>query len=226
MTEERYSRNIGALTEEEQLLLQQKRVFLAGCGGLGGALFAHLLRIGFGSVTAIDGDVFEITNLNRQLLSTMDLLGHAKADAAAQYAHAVNPSVHVETKKIFLTEENCDALIAGHDLVFDALDNIESRRILSSACDRLHIPMVYGAIRGWSAQAGVFPPGTASQRISMLYPASAALNDKSCLAFTPALCASLQAAEAVKYLLQKNSCLTDRLVYVDLLEQEFEKIPF
>lgn len=68
--DERYIRNLGALTEEEYALLRSKTVFVAGCGGLGGYLIEMLLRIGVGEIRAADGDVFEASNLNRQLLSS------------------------------------------------------------------------------------------------------------------------------------------------------------
>ena len=82
--QERYLRNIPALTEEECQLLQQKRVLVVGCGGLGGNLISILLRIGVGHLRIVDGDVFETTNLNRQLFSSIPALGHNKARIAAQ----------------------------------------------------------------------------------------------------------------------------------------------
>ena len=78
---ERFIRNLGALREEEQRLLGEKRVFIAGCGGLGGYLLELLLRLGVRRIVLADGDVFEASNLNRQLLATPALLGTAKAKA-------------------------------------------------------------------------------------------------------------------------------------------------
>ena len=79
--EERYIRNLGALTEEECALLRTKTVFVAGCGGLGGYLIEMLLRLGVGTIRAADGDAFEASNLNRQLLSSPSALGKPKAEA-------------------------------------------------------------------------------------------------------------------------------------------------
>ena len=73
--DERYVRNLGALTEQECNLLRTKTVFVAGCGGLGGYLIEMLLRLGVGTICAADGDVFEASNLNRQLLSSRRLWG-------------------------------------------------------------------------------------------------------------------------------------------------------
>ena len=82
--EERYIRNLGALTEQECALLHTKTVFVAGCGGLGGYLIEMLLRLGVGTIRAADGDAFEASNLNRQLLSSPQTLGQSKAEAAAE----------------------------------------------------------------------------------------------------------------------------------------------
>lgn len=88
--EARYLRNFDALTEEEFRALRAGRVLVVGCGGLGGHLIELLARLGVGSLTVVDGDVFEETNLNRQLLSTEALLGCSKAQAAADRVRAVN----------------------------------------------------------------------------------------------------------------------------------------
>ena len=225
MADLRYSRNIGTVTEEEFQILQNSKVFVAGCGGLGGNLITHLLRIGIGHITAIDGDEFEPTNLNRQLLCMEDTLSHPKADVAVRYAAQVNPDVDFKAIRIRLDETNSDSLIAGHDLVIDALDNIDSRRTLAAACDRVGIPLIYGGICGWAAQVTLLAPGTASKRIEQIYPANTVITDKSCLSFTPAVCASIQTAEAVKALLHKPSELDGNLLFADLLNSEWELIP-
>lgn len=78
MTETRYERNIPALEEQEQKLLSSRRVLVIGCGGLGGFILESLARLGVGHITAVDGDVFEESNLNRQLYSSPALLGQKK----------------------------------------------------------------------------------------------------------------------------------------------------
>ncbi len=100
----RYARNIPALTQEECLLLQTKRILVVGCGGLGGHIIDQLARIGVGTLRVCDGDVFEPSNLNRQLLSRVPLLGTSKARAAADHVAKVNPDVAVEAVEEFMTE--------------------------------------------------------------------------------------------------------------------------
>lgn len=220
--EPRYARNIPALTEAECALLQKKRVLVVGCGGLGGHIIDLLCRVGIGCLRVVDGDVFEETNLNRQLLSRVPLLGVSKVNAAADHIRQVNPDVTVEAVEAFMTSENVCALIDGCDIVLDALDNIQSRRILSDACAQAGIPYVYGAIQGWVAQAGISMPG--ENLIGTLFPEEVTIRDKSVLSFTPALCASMQAALCVK-LLTGRRVETGTVFYFDLLNQEFEAIP-
>ena len=218
----RYARNIPALTNAECEILKQKRILVVGCGGLGGHIIDQLARIGVGFLRVVDGDVFEASNLNRQLLSAVPLLGVSKAKAAADHIARVNPDVTVESVQTFLTEGNAAEILAGCDIVMDALDNIPSRRILSAACERANIPYIYGAIQGWVAQAAISLPG--DKLIDKLYPEEIEIKDKSVLSFTPALCASIQTALCVK-LLTGRSVRSGTIYYFDLLNQEFETIP-
>lgn len=220
--EQRYMRSIPALTEEEQQLLHRKKAAVIGCGGLGGYLIEYLARLGIGAVRAVDGDVFEPSNLNRQLLSDVTGIGKSKALAAQERVYSVNPDVTVEACPVFLTRENAAELIRDCDIVLDALDNIPARKILAEACTGAEIPLVYGGISGWIAQAAVSLPG--DTLIDRLYPEGTQIRDKSVLSFTPAMCAAMQTALCVK-LLTGRPVETGKLYYFDLLHQEFESIP-
>jgi len=195
---------------------------VVGCGGIGGYLIELLSRIGVGSIRAIDPDVFDESNLNRQLLLEESLIGLPKALAAQQRVQRVNGQVTVEPVIAALDADNAPALLSGCDLALDGLDSIPARRILAAACTKAQLPYVYGAISGWVAQAAVAMPGDGF--LDALYPPDAAIRDKSVLSFAPALCASLQAALAVK-LLVGRPVESGVLYYCDLLHQEFETIP-
>ena len=215
--DERYIRNLGALTEEECALLREKTVLVAGCGGLGGYLIEMLLRLGVGEIRAADGDCFEASNLNRQLLSAPGVLGRSKAEIAAERAAAVNPDVRFVAVPEFVTEANAAQLVQGCDAVLDALDNISSRRMLARACAQARIPMVHGAICGWSAQAAIVLPGDGL--IETIYPEGAALKSKASLSFTPPFCAALQTALCVR-LLTGREIEAGKLYVADLLDME------
>ena len=219
--EERYIRHLGALTEQECAALRTKTVFVAGCGGLGGYLIEMLLRLGVGTIRAADGDVFEASNLNRQLLSSPRFLGRSKAEAAAARAAEVNPEVRFTAIPQFVTEENAAGLIRGCDAVLDALDNIRARRILAQACSQEGIPMIHGAICGWSAQAAVVMPG--DDLIDRIYPEGSSLRSKASLSFPPPFCAALQTALCAR-LLAGRPLETGHLYVADLLDMEMETI--
>ena len=219
--DERYIRNLGALTEEECALLRTKTVFAAGCGGLGGYLVEMLLRLGVGTIRAADGDAFEASNLNRQLLSSPQALGMPKAEAAAARAALINPDVRFEAIPAFVTEENAAELIRGCDAVLDALDNIGARRTLARACAEENIPLIHGAICGWSAQAAVILPG--DDLIGRIYPEGAKLNSKTSLSFTPPFCAALQVALCTR-LLTGRPLESGRLYLADLQDMEMESL--
>ena len=219
--EERYLRNLGALTEQECLALQTKKVFVAGCGGLGGHILDQLLRIGVGHIAAADGDVFEPSNLNRQLLSSTEVLGHSKAEEAAHHARAVNPSVEFTAHPVFVDGCNAAELVSGCDAVLDALDSIPARKLLKAECDRQGIPFIHGAISGWIAQAAISLPGDGL--LDLLYPSDSLKTDKTVLSFTPALCAALQTSLCVQLLLGRP-VETGKLYYFNLRDMEFESI--
>ena len=146
----RYERyNAPAISPEEQKILGAKRVFVAGCGGLGGYVVEYLGRIGVGHLTIADGDVFSASNLNRQLLSTEKTLGKPKPLCAKERLEQINPLVSVTPVCQNIDRENAGALLDGHDVAVDALDNGTARKILAQAANDAGIPLVSGAISGW-----------------------------------------------------------------------------
>lgn len=219
----RYQRNLGAITPEEQEKLRHCRVFVAGCGGLGGYLAEFMARLGVGHITVADGDRFDATNLNRQLLALPKNLGQPKAAAAKLRLEAVNPHVLVTAAEVFVTPENAQELLAGHDLVLDGLDSVGGKRMLCHACARLGIPMIHGAVEGWFGQITVVLPG--DDTLSRLYPGGTQIPTGGTLSFAPAMIASIQAAEGVKLLLGKQHLLRGKVLFADLLSGHFDILP-
>jgi molybdopterin/thiamine biosynthesis adenylyltransferase len=211
------------LSPEENEKLATFKVFVAGCGGLGGYVIEELARLGIGHITAADGDVFEESNLNRQLLSSVALLGKSKAEAAKQRMLAVNPDVEVTPIHIMLDDDNCPELIRGHDLVIDALDNMGARKVVEKACEKEGIPMVHGAIAGWYGQVSAIFPG--DRIMEKLYPTDEQKGMEVQLgnpSFTPAVVASIEVAEGLKILLGRGNILRNKLLSINLLDHEYE----
>lgn len=218
--ENRYYRSLGALSAADIETLRASRVCIVGCGGLGGYLIEELARLGVGELTVVDGDRFEPSNLNRQLFASTDNVGCYKTDAARDRVRLINPEVSLIAVREFLSADNAETLLRDNRVVIDALDSAESRRVLLTACGKLGIPLVHGAVSGWHAQVSVLIPG--SDAFDYIYPSYRDDSENTpSLSFTPALCASIQAAEAVKLILRRGRTLEGHLLMVDLLTQEY-----
>lgn len=223
---ERYLRNIGTITAEEQKLLENKSVCVVGCGGLGGGIIEGLVRMGVGKLTVIDSDVFDTSNLNRQVLSNEDNLGHAKAVEARLQMKVINSGVQVDSIQAFVDEENVGGFIYGHDAVVDALDSISARFALEDACEEENIPLIHGAIGGWCGQVAVIMPG--DRLLHEIYGGEAEEADdgekpaETNPSFTPAVVSAMEVAETLKVLLGREETLAGKLLTIDLLNHEYE----
>lgn len=221
--QKRYIKNENMLTREENLSLHKKNILVVGCGGLGGHLIEQLARLGIGYITAIDGDVFDETNLNRQLLSHVDNIGQPKALAAKAHIARVNPEVKLTAIHAFLDESNAEEIINGHDVICDALDNMNTRLLLQKYAEKLGIPMVYGAIAGWYGQVTTIFPG--DNILGSIYQGG---NNKGIEqelgnpSFTPALVASIEVSEVVKILTGRGQLLRNRFLMINTLDHEYE----
>ena len=217
---ERYECNEGTITRAEQDLLITKRAVIAGCGGLGCYAAEFLARIGLGHLSIIDGDVFTVSNLNRQLYSLETNLGKSKAAEAKERLLRIRSDLSIEVFTVFINEDNAEELLKGHDIIIDALDTVKTRLLVERTADALGIPLVHGAVNGWTAQVCTVFPG--DYTLSKLYPADSKTSRSSVISFTPAFCASLQTSEAVKVLLNKENILKRKLIITNLLEKSFD----
>lgn len=143
---ERYLRNTRTISRAEQLRLFRSHVAVVGCGGLGGYVTEELCRIGVGTLTVIDPDVFEEHNLNRQLHATLASLGEPKVEAVRKRTGEINPAATIITRRMSLSRENGQELLAGANLAVDALDSIPARIELAGVCERLNIPLAHGSV--------------------------------------------------------------------------------
>ncbi len=224
----RYRRNRETLSVPEQLALFRSRVAVIGCGGLGGYMVEELARLGVGALVLVDPDVFEEHNLNRQILSSPARLGRPKVEVARERAAEVNPAVSVAAHQAAFTRGNGAQLLSRCSAALDGLDSLPARRDLAAACRELSVPLVHGAIAGWYGQLTTQMPG---QDISPLLetgsaPDGAGERPLGNPSFTPAVVASLQVAELVKVLLGRGTPLARRLLLLNLLDMQFEKVGY
>jgi molybdopterin-synthase adenylyltransferase len=220
----RYLRNSDSFSLLEQLRLARSRVAVIGAGGLGGYVLTLLARVGIGGLVIVDPEAFDETNLNRQMFSTLATLGENKAFAAARALAGINPAVEIASFPERLTSDNAAALISDVSVVVDALDNIDSRRVLQAAAEKKQIPMVHGAIAGFTGQTMTVFPGEAG--ILQIYGKPDDNHNQEqgpspedllgVPAVTPALIGTFQATEVIKILLDRTDILNSRMLAADL----------
>lgn len=221
--ENRYIKNLNSLTKDECKKLNKFNVCVVGCGGIGGYIIEMLARIGVLNITGIDYDVFDTTNLNRQIISHTTNIHEKKALEAKKRVFTINPDVYFIPVCEKVTSENAIDLLAGNNIIFDACDNISTRLILEDACNKLETPLIHAAIQGWYGQVSTVMPY--DNTISKIYSNLTDDDIDSSLgnpAFTPALVASIQVSEAIKVLLNKGDTLHKKLLSIDLLTMNFD----
>lgn len=224
----RYAKNITALSLAEQERVCRSRVFICGCGGLGGTLVELLARAGVGCLRLVDCDSFNPSNLNRQWLSEMGNLSRSKAEIARERVAAINPFVEVEAMCRRMDESQAEELALGTDLVLDALDNIEGRFVLAEAAARVGVPFIHAAVAGWWGQITTILPGSGGG-LQKVYGSrrmkDAAEEAAGILGPTAAVIASLQAFEALRILSGKAPVYVNRLLYFDGESGAVEIVP-
>jgi len=222
----RYQRNRQSVSRSGQRELFQSQVAVIGCGGLGGYVIEELARLGVGRIIAIDPDVFEEHNLNRQLFSSPANLGQAKVDAAVKRINEINPAVTLVPIQAAFSPENGADLLIGSQVVVDALDTIQVRLELADVCRSMNIPLVHGAIAGWYGHVTtLFPGDDTLQTIYGSWKAGKGVEQTlGNPSFTPALVASLEVAEVCKLLLGQGTPLRGRQLMIDLLSMEMHVI--
>ncbi len=225
---ERYIRNFATFTTAEQLTLLNSHVAIFGLGGLGGCVTEILARMGLGGLTLVDGDCFDISNLNRQLLATENVIGHPKSLVAQQRVTQINPAIQVVAIPEFLSEPCNQHVLLNADVAVDCLDNLPTRFLLETISGKCGIPMVTAAVAGLSGQLMTILPD--KPRLETIYgPATSAPmhgveTRLGCLAPAVFFLASLECNEIINLLLHRSSNLTKGLLVFDMNDYAFEVI--
>jgi molybdopterin/thiamine biosynthesis adenylyltransferase len=220
---DRYSRNKKSISEEDQAKLATSTEAIVGCGGLGGYIAEELARLGVGHLIIIDGDRFEVSNLNRQLMSSERNLGEWKVEAAQERIKIINSNTKVTVFRERFEESKGAQMFGEVDLVCDALDSLTYRVMLERTCHQLGLPLVFASIGGWFGMIGVSFPGDLSVARLLGLGERGLETTWGNPAFTPAVLASLSVAESVKILIGRPVTLRRAWLFVDLLSMEFER---
>ncbi|MBM7051856.1 MULTISPECIES: ThiF family adenylyltransferase [unclassified Rothia (in: high G+C Gram-positive bacteria)] len=142
-----------------QNTLKDAHLVVVGAGGLGSPALLYLAAAGIGTLTVIDDDQVELSNLHRQIIHTFAAAGNSKTESAAYAMRSLNPTITVRTVQERLSNKNAHSLFADADAVLDGSDNFETRYLVSRACAEAGIPHIWGAILGFDAQMSVFWQG-------------------------------------------------------------------
>lgn len=221
----RYDRQmrINGFGLEGQRRLKGAKVLIAGAGGLGFPISVYLAAAGVGVLRIIDPDIVELDNLNRQLLHWDKDIGRKKVESAREKLQQINPSIRVEVFDEEITEENALDLVNGVDAVVDALDNYETRLALNKACVEGRVPFFHGAVHGLMGQATTIIPGE-TPCLRCIVPRPLKREVFPILGPVAGTIGSIQATEAIKYLVGLGSLLKGRLLFYDGLYMDFNII--
>ena len=209
--------------------LARARVLLVGAGGLGSPAALYLAAAGVGTLGIVDGDAVELSNLQRQILHGTGAVGRPKTDSARERLHDLNPGVKVELHPVRLTSENALEILGGYELTIDGSDNFPTRYLVNDASVLLGKPYIYGSIFRFDGQVSVFAaPGGPCYRCLFAEPPPPDLvpncAEAGVLGVLPGLVGSLQALEAIKWILGEGESLVGRLLLVDALRVRFREL--
>ncbi|TQK20350.1 adenylyltransferase/sulfurtransferase [Microbacterium sp. SLBN-154] len=225
---------LAGLSEIGQRRLAAAHVAVIGAGGLGSPVIFALAAAGVGTLTVIDDDVVDLSNLQRQVLHRVADLGRPKTESAERVARDLSPTTRVHAHRERLTARNAVDLLRGADLVVDGSDSFLTREAVAEATETLGVPLVWGALQGAAAQVTVFwstpPVGAARVVLDDLYPAGSAHDAPSCAeaGVLGPLClqvGGLLATEAVKLIAGVGEPLLGRILVVDAWAGTVREVP-
>lgn len=228
---ERYSRQI-LLPEvggkgQEKLLAG--RVLLVGVGGLGSPAGLYLAAAGVGALGLMDGDAVDLSNLQRQIAHATPDIGKAKVESAAETFKAINPDVSVRVYRERLTAANSLEILKDYDFIIDGTDNFASKFLVADACHFARKPYVHAGILRFDGQIITVKPGeSACYRCVFNAPpppgAVPSCSQAGVLGAVAGVMGTLQAAEAIKFLLGNGELLTDRILVYDAWRSSFRQV--
>ncbi len=152
------SRQMSVVSKSEQSRFKDAKIAVIGCGGIGGETIEMLARMGVGQLNLVDKDYFDVSNLNRQTLSSLKEVGLSKSEVGKDKVRLMNPYTKVNCFNEEVTEKNISKIVNDCDIVIDALDNLLTRIIVSRYCKQNEITFIHGAIHGTQGQLTVFLP--------------------------------------------------------------------
>jgi len=220
---ERYKRQILLFGEEGQERLKAAHIFIAGAGGLGSPIAIYLAVAGIGTITIVDMDTVDPSNLNRQILHTDRDVGKKKTVSAIEKLQQYNADITVNAIDTIIDAGNVSELVGRADGIVDAMDNYPVRYLLNRTALAKKIPFFHGAICGYSGQATTILPGE-TPCLECIFPKAPPKEVFPVVGVTPGVIGTVQATEVIKYLAKSGRLLAGRLFMWDGLAATSEEI--
>ncbi|MCD7973612.1 MAG: HesA/MoeB/ThiF family protein [Candidatus Azobacteroides sp.] len=227
---ERYSRHIllQDIGVEGQEKINRGKVLVIGAGGLGAPVLLYLAAAGVGTLGIIDGDVVDLSNLQRQVIHSTPDVGKPKVLSAKEKIEQINPDVNVIPYHDFFTAENAFDLIKDYDFIIDGTDNFPVKFLINDACVLAGKPFSHGGILRFDGQTLTYLPGKACYRCVFHGPpppnAVPTCSQAGVLGAIAGMLGTIQAAEALKFLTGTGELLTDRLLTFDAKKMNFRTV--
>lgn len=228
---QRYRRHIllDEIGIEGQERIAASNVLIVGAGGLGSPVITYLAAAGVGHIGVVDGDIVELSNLQRQVVFSTSDLGRKKAVAAGERIKEINPDVRVEVYDEFLSLENVGDLIGQYDFVCEGSDNYATKLLVNDTCVRKGKPFTVGSLSRFEGQVMTHTDGSACWRC--LYGAAPEQDEKEpvelgVLGSVPGIIGAVEATEAIKFIVGSGKLLTNRLLSFNALTMETNVFEF
>ena len=229
---QRYSRHI-ILPEvggKGQKKIREAKVLVIGAGGLGSPAALYLAAAGVGTLGLVDGDVVDLSNLQRQVLHTTDRVGTPKVESGGKLLSALNPDVDVQLFPEHINSSSIMPIISQYDIVLDGSDNFSTRFLVNDACFFGKKTLISGSIFRFEGQLTTIKPHEGYPCYRCLYPepppAGLVPNcqEAGVLGVLAGTIGVLQANEAIKEILGLGETLADKLLLYDALDLSFRKV--
>ncbi len=229
---QRYARHLSLaeLGPAGQQRLLHSRVLIVGVGALGSPVALYLAAAGVGTIGLADHDHVRLSNLQRQVIHSMEGLNRSKVEGASRMLGALNPDIKVETVAVTVDEGNAMDLLGRYDVIVDGTDSFRARYLLSDAAYLLRKPLVHGSIFRIEGQVTVFTPGRGCYRCLYPEPPPAGAIEESenvgVLAALPGIIGTIQAAETIKQLTGAGDGLVNRVLLHDTMAMTFREVHY
>lgn len=218
-------KNTGVIDSLTMWRIKHTRVLVVGAGGLGGHLANLLVRLGIKTIHLCDYDVFQPSNINRQLFSSETNIGQLKVEVIKENVKAIRSDVQVVAHACRI-EDLEETIWHNVDVVVDAVDSFKVRRYLEDIASKHNLPLLHGAVAGWYGQVGIVMPG--SDLLTRLFGNQdhGLETELGCPTFIPAIIAGMMVSELVKFLQDDGSALVNKILMIDVRNHDYRILDF